>query len=114
MFILYVHVHISQVPSLKSWHDFDNFQYDCWPTKSNYFDASTNVPCQGEENFVATDLNKSLNHYVVICIGLGLVWVKPPNRTVFLGETFNVSYRATTTATFYDNMADSDYFPNLT
>ena len=46
-------------------------------------------------------------------VGLGLTWVIAPNRTVFLGETFNVSYRATISANFYDNMANSNYFPSF-
>ena len=100
-------VHISQVPCSKSWHDFDNFQYDCWPTKSNSFDAST-VSCKGEENLI------QIKQVIVIHIGLGLTWITPPNITVFLGETFNVSYKATTSARFYDNMADSEYFSNST
>ena len=51
---------------------------------------------------------------IVIHLGLGLRWITPPNITVFLGETFNVSYGATTSASFYDNMADSEYFFNST
>ena len=55
-----------------------------------------------------------IKQVIVIHIGLGLTWITPPNITVFLGEPFNVSYKATTSARFYDNMADSEYFSNST
>lgn len=58
---------------------------------------------------------KRISLILLLCdIGLGLKWITPPNSTVFLGETFNVSYQAIISASFYDNMANSIYFPNIT
>lgn len=51
--------------------------------------------------------------FTYITTGLGLTWVIAPNRTVFLGETFNVSYKAIISDRFYRNMAISEYFPNM-
>ena len=47
-------------------------------------------------------------------VGLGLRWINEPNSTVFLGESFNVSYMPIVSARFYDNVAMSEYFPNMT
>ena len=74
------------------------------------FSASSNVNCRGERYF--TCKCKKL-HLLYTDIGLGLEWIIEPNVTVFLGESFDVSYKPTITASFYDNMAMSEYFPDM-
>jgi len=74
------------------------------------FSASSTVECRGEEYFTCK-CEKSIYFYTFI--GLGLEWIVEPNVTVFLGESFNVSYKPTITANFYDNMAMSEYFPDM-
>ncbi|XP_062509817.1 atrial natriuretic peptide receptor 1-like [Corticium candelabrum] len=72
---------------VKSWHDFDNKQYDCWP--------------------LAKDLKPSDD---IPCSGLSVTWKLKPPKQFEQDREFNVSYYVDATDDFFQWAVDQHYF----